>query len=48
MKNKPDTAILKTSFLSNEIVKRKPKSHETIPLMVPRDISVPIICVSDN
>jgi hypothetical protein len=32
MKNKPNPTILKTSFLSTEIVKRTPKSHETIPL----------------
>jgi hypothetical protein len=32
MKKKPDPTILKISFLSNEIVKRTPKSHETIPL----------------
>jgi hypothetical protein len=32
MKNKPDATILKISFMSNEIVKRNPKSHETIPL----------------
>jgi hypothetical protein len=32
MKNKPDPTVLKTSFLSNESVKRTPKSHETIPL----------------
>jgi hypothetical protein len=31
MKNKPDPTVLKTSFLSNESVKRTPKSHETIP-----------------
>jgi hypothetical protein len=32
MKNKPDLAILRTSYLSNEIEKITPKSHETIPL----------------
>jgi hypothetical protein len=32
MKNKPDPTILKISFLSSEIVKRTPKSHDTIPL----------------
>jgi hypothetical protein len=32
MKNKPDATILKTSYLSNEIEKRTPISHETIPL----------------
>jgi hypothetical protein len=32
MKNKPDPALLRTSYLSNEIKKRIPKSHETIPL----------------
>jgi hypothetical protein len=32
MKNKPDPALLQTSYQSNEIEKRIPKSHETIPL----------------
>jgi hypothetical protein len=33
MKNKPDSALLRPSNLSNEIKKRVPKSRETIPLM---------------
>jgi hypothetical protein len=43
MKNKHDPTLLKTSFLSNEIVKRTPKSHETIPLTFhrPQMLSVP-------
>jgi hypothetical protein len=32
MKNKPDPALLRTSYLSNEIEKMTSKSHETIPL----------------
>jgi hypothetical protein len=32
MKNKHEPALLRTSYLSNEIIKRTPKSHETIPL----------------
>jgi hypothetical protein len=32
MKNKPDPALLQPSNLSNEIIKRVPKSCETIPL----------------
>jgi hypothetical protein len=32
MKNKHDPALLRTSYLSNEIVKRTPKTHETNPL----------------
>jgi hypothetical protein len=32
MKNKPDPALLRTSYLSIEIKKRITKSHETIPL----------------
>jgi hypothetical protein len=31
MKNKPDAAILKTSYLSNEIAKRIFISYEAIP-----------------
>jgi hypothetical protein len=31
---KPDPAILRTSYLSNEIAKRTPKSHETIHVTV--------------
>jgi hypothetical protein len=34
MKNKPDPAILQTSFPSNEIKKWHQKSHETVPLRV--------------
>jgi hypothetical protein len=33
MKIKPDPALLQTSYLSNEIKKRKPKSRETFPLI---------------
>jgi hypothetical protein len=33
MKNKHDPALLRTSHLSNKIVKRTPKSHETITLV---------------
>jgi hypothetical protein len=32
MKNKPYPALLRPSNISNEIVKRVPKSRETIPL----------------
>jgi hypothetical protein len=32
MKNKPDPALLGTSYLSKKIKKRTPKSRETIPL----------------
>jgi hypothetical protein len=32
MKNKPAPALLRPSKLSNEIIKRVPKSRETIPL----------------
>jgi hypothetical protein len=32
MKNKPDPALVQTSYLSNEIKKEKPKSRETISL----------------
>jgi hypothetical protein len=32
MKHKNDPALLQTSYISNEIVKRTPKSHETISL----------------
>jgi hypothetical protein len=31
MKNKPDPALRRTSYLSKEIAKRTPKSHETNP-----------------
>jgi hypothetical protein len=33
MKNKPDPALLRPSYLSNDIKKRVQKSRETIPLM---------------
>jgi hypothetical protein len=32
MKNKHDAALMRTSYLSNEIVKITPIPHETIPL----------------
>jgi hypothetical protein len=32
MKNKPDPALVRGSYLFNEIKKRTPKSRETIPL----------------
>jgi hypothetical protein len=35
MKNKPDPALLRTSYLSNKIKKRTLKSRETIPLNQP-------------
>jgi hypothetical protein len=35
MINKPNPAILRTSYLSNEIAKRTLKSHETIPIFFP-------------
>jgi hypothetical protein len=31
MKNKPDPALIQTTYLSNEIKKRPPKSREPIP-----------------
>jgi hypothetical protein len=34
MKNKPDPALLRTPNLYDEIAKRTPKSHVTIPLMI--------------
>jgi hypothetical protein len=34
MKNKPDPALLRTSYLSNEMKKMTQKSHEPIPFSI--------------
>jgi hypothetical protein len=44
-KIKPDVALVQTSYLSNEIKKRIPKSRETIPLKahVEKTLKIPKI-----
>jgi hypothetical protein len=42
-KNKPDPALVQTSYLSNEIEKRIPKSCETIPLIVITSLTLSLI-----
>jgi hypothetical protein len=45
MKNKPVAATLRASYLSHEIAKRTPKSHETIPLMIKNIYFKAVLCL---